>query len=241
MPHGRPDWYDITPMIQVHSSEDVNELAARLNSPNVYDRRGNVIYQTDWSNGDSDWYVTPGGGASYSIDYEYSRIGGVTLKCYLTAAAADTVTVTKGMSIPYSESIGAELCWSMSGTPGYIDWSIIVARTPTKLTGTIRYNYTSQVLSYKASDGSFVQISDTVDLRLGPRYFSFLKLCIDKSTGKYLRCLVNDYPFSLSEYELYPSAFASTPYIEVKMIAYSSGVALSGIYVDSVIVTINEI
>ena len=55
MAHGAPDWFGTTPQGMVHRVADLAELAARLGSPDVFDRRGNVLFMDSFENGQNNW------------------------------------------------------------------------------------------------------------------------------------------------------------------------------------------
>lgn len=55
MPRGMPDWGEYSPQEVVSKLLDNAELAARLGSPVLFDRRGTVIFMDDFNCGVNHW------------------------------------------------------------------------------------------------------------------------------------------------------------------------------------------
>ncbi|GAI90305.1 unnamed protein product, partial [marine sediment metagenome] len=77
MPHGTPDWGLVGPKDTVYGLDDLGEHAVRLGTPHLWDRRGDVIWMSDFREGlgDVGTFVGPGAGGSVVLHTEYARQG----------------------------------------------------------------------------------------------------------------------------------------------------------------------
>ena len=92
MAHGHPDYGGAAPLATVYTLQDLAELAARLGSIDVFDRRGNVLLLDDFESGIKKWLF--GGTGSYSAGWICDRAehGGFCLSIQTEGAATSLVS-----------------------------------------------------------------------------------------------------------------------------------------------------
>jgi len=241
MPHGRPDWYNITPMIQVHASEDVNELAARLGSVDVWDRRGNVVFIDDFSHG-----VLP-------YDASYSGAGSsIRLEAYYTATGTPSLVLDPGPNEGDYAYVGLRAPTAGSKVIGFeaaINPLTSDASANLRLQqydGTRHYEYVVRIdkddgsLSYKSDSGSYVTLSSGAIWPNLVNYFHRLKVVVDLGSHEYVRCLLNDEAHSLVGEGGYD--VEATSYSDLRFRCYAGYEQARGgaVVIDYIVVTINE-
>ena len=241
MPHGRPDWYDYAPMVQVHASEDINELAARQDHINVYDRRGNVVHVETFAQGTGGFYSYATGAASLALSAAYSRTDGLALCCYTYGNTADVVNLSWSQGIQAALSRGLEVSWSATAQHGIIELYLGHDDGAHQWLGGIRYSYETTTLYYYDSSDNWIVIDATLVLSAGATVWHFCKIAVDFEEHQYLRVLVDSHSYSLAGIGL-NSSLSVTPGIDYWMVSPQGGGAVaSDYYIDSVIATINEL
>ncbi len=76
MAHGTPDWAGTAAQSITAPVADMGELAARLKSVDVYDRRGNVILADNFDGGAQTWqFVNSGAGETIQWTSAYRSVG----------------------------------------------------------------------------------------------------------------------------------------------------------------------
>lgn len=241
MPHGRPDWYNITPMVQVHASEDLAELSARQDHINVYDRRGNVVHVETFAQGTGGFYTYVTGAASSALSAAYSRTDGLALCCYTYGSTDDVVTLIWTQGIQAALSRGLEVSWSATAQHGIIELGLGHDEGGSPWLGGIRYSYETTTLYYYDSSNNLIVIDATLVLPTDATVWHFCKIAVDFEEHQYLRVLVDNHSYSLAGIGL-SSSLWSIPGVDYWIVsAQGGGAVASEYYIDSVIATINEL
>ena len=240
--HGRPDWYNITPMIQIHASDDVNELAARLHSNNLYDRRGNVICLDDFFTGNAKGTVTDDGlGSTSYLEINQQLSGNPNLALYAIANANAIEIYSHNISITVPNGFGTEWCWNCDNNTIQIQFQIYWF-TPTKqYRAAIKFDCTTSKGYYLDSGLNWVQFATNLVFGTGSSTLSTTKLVVDTNANTYLRFIQNNRTFSLAAIPVYSAMNIGGSLVKpaIKLIGNASSVSILEIYWT--IITINEL
>jgi hypothetical protein len=180
-------------MIQVHASEDINELAARLGAANSVDRRGNVIAFDSFERGIGSWgfsFNDMGSNANWTA--LQGLYGALTAQLHTVAGATKYSTAGRQMLFPQSGSLGAEWGFSHSITPTLIEARVLVYTGTTYQMFTVRYTYSSGVMAYLNDAGWQTLYTDTKVFLVSQEVSNFIKLVVDVDAGKFLRLITGD-------------------------------------------------
>jgi hypothetical protein len=241
MTHGTEDYWSASPTSTTYASVDIAELAARLKSPDTYDRRGNVLNIEDWNNGLSHVYGVSAGGSGTT---QLSAVGSVnsplTAKITTDLINGNYYGVKKEMFYPAISKIGLELCFSINNTIHnafvYLDFY-----DGTNLTEfVIYYEHSSGKLYIRDSAGVYHVLATPGVLYPDNKKFEICKLVVDLLSGAYVRLLWGAHNYDASAYSGKVTAAASNRYMyyvfQVDGTAGGAGV----IQLGSIIVTQNE-
>jgi len=226
--------------VQIHASEDINELAARLDNVNVFDRRGNVVDTETFAYGLGGCYVVPGGGASYELSCAYSRSDGLSLKCLTTGLDFDSVTIDKYQGVQGSGSRGLEVSWSATAKHGQIGIALWYHTGTLYYWAQVYYDFDTETLYYLDDAGVGQEIDNALLLSAGGSVWHYLKLAVDFEAGKYLRVLVDGHSYSLAGITIHSHAESADISENWHVFVVGSVIAASDYYIDSMIYTINE-
>jgi hypothetical protein len=240
MPHGRPDWYNIAPLIQIHASEDVNELAARLNPVNVYDRRGNVVMIDSFAEGIAKGSYDVYGAASLSWSIEASRTEGMCLKVNDLSNDADGFRIRYTQGLQYASTMAIEASWCTSLSRPLVELSMGYYALAGIYLPKIRYNHYTNAIDYWGTDSNWHNIATVPALNAGTGTWHFIKMVVDWENGEYLRVLINHENYSLAGIPIYFIATPSNHYVYSEFYCEGYGAVATDLYIDSIIITINE-
>ena len=199
MAHGQPDYGMYSAAQTIYGLADMGELAVRLGSPVVHDRRGDVLWFDTFENGIGSWSPQPSGyQGSVTWDGDYSRKGGFSMKLATSGAAEDVIEAWHLEHFPVLSPFGFEASFQTHVSMSTIDFAMTVETIPDYFYPVIRYDYANHKLQYKDSEGEYQDIATDLSLKDSVYVFHVMKLVFDPTTGKYVRLIVNATEYDLS-------------------------------------------
>jgi hypothetical protein len=241
MAHGTTDWHGSTPQEQVYRSVDMAELAARLGSPDVSDRRGNVVFMDSFANGPAGWDFSGSGGvaAGYPVaDPVYH--GALALGLQTDAVNFAGSEWDRSVALPIFSKFGVETTFAFPINTQYVGLGLSI------YTGAVWYSYavrwyqnTGQLGVFNSGPGFTILASPGPLTNTGRTWYT-LKLVIDPTTGYYERVL-----FNTTMYDCHTIQPPQTPDLTplsgaIFLRAAPVGAVSRLILFDSVVFTVNE-
>lgn len=241
-PHGTPDWGHIGPKSTTYGLDDLAELAVRLGSPVMWDRRGDVIQFDTFDGGFGQVEPTAyGDNSDIFLSPDATRLGGLAA-CIKTDGGKDrSGQLGYPIPMPAPSKLGAEFCFSSpEGCEYYglmIHW----------YTGQIRYSATIIIeidngkLFYLDVDGGEEEFEKGLAFYNRAKPSNTAKLVGDFVDFQYVRFILNETTYDLSDYPLQKTEEDYTmPQVIVTIFVKGKAEAYIYHFVDSVIVTQNE-
>jgi hypothetical protein len=236
-----PDWGGQYNNSQMYPLFDMGELAARLDSPVTYDRRGAVLWMYDFREGIGD--VGPAtSGTGSAVNLSVSIFERPPCSCVLQSGTDDGAyaRLERRVPVPQGKRVGvaASLRCNPNVSKVYLDlyhydgsslwWSYLVA------------DLDAGTLSVRTlEDGVHVLDASFPDLSTG-YYFSHFKLVCDLSNHSLVRGIVDDAEYDLSAYTMPSQANGSAPNVLLRVTNEGHNLVAATVNVDSIIVTTNE-
>jgi len=125
MPHGTPDWGLVGPKSTTYGLDDLGEHAVRLGSPVLWDRRGDVLVQTDFREGLGSF---DGGGAgtgwAVTLHAGNARTGAYCAKLTPGSDGGQNAWLSKALPRPVLAKVGLEFSFSCAPGTGRWLWCI---------------------------------------------------------------------------------------------------------------------
>ena len=249
---GRPDYSAAVPTGvakaqvtgKVYTSTDLAELAARLGSPNVYDRRGNVIFIDNFENGIGSYTYALGAGPGSKREWssEVSRSGGFSLKLWGGVGTASSFT-RSWATMDVGQNTGVEMglaCPAPPYTPLYLRIYITYNDSVLTHVAGAQFNNLIGSVSYLNDAGGWTETIRGLFLTWVPGTFSNLKLVVDLASDRYLRCMINQAEFDMSMLSSYKRALVSLPFASSKFEMESAPAVNSYCWGDDIIITQDE-
>ncbi|MBT9161303.1 MAG: hypothetical protein DDT26_02608 [Dehalococcoidia bacterium] len=220
---------------------EMAELAARLGSPNTFDRRGDIVWMDDFEDNINKWVITTWGvGASVVLSTEAARNGARSAKLVTGNAINESASIEVICPILLIANVGFE--FSFAGNPP----NSVHEVSPNILTGT---HLISPRIEYIASTGTlrirneFLQWINLItghNLRSSIRCFHTMKVVVDVPARRYIRLLLDSLTFDISQHNILVTPDTRTPDTHFNIL-YRTTTAVTRItYIDNVIITQNE-
>jgi hypothetical protein len=241
MPHGQRDWSNVGAEEFVHGLSDLAELAARLGSPVLFNREGQVLFLESFEYGIQAWTTaTSGASADIFTSAGWNRTSGYSCKLVAGSDADKYAQISRFFPYPYVSKYGIEFAFVFDGDLDTLDLEIYLYDGSTLYHFGVRYDHGSSTLDlYTTGNDWSTQITGVSLLVTGSPYH-ILKVVFDMSTGLYTRLIVNDTETNIETVPAYSVADATGAQMKVVITNRSAGGSDRTVYVDDVIVTTGE-
>ena len=220
---------------------DLAELAARLGSPNTYDRRGTVVWMTDFSHGLQG--STPGTSdaeCEYRISAERSHFGGYSLKLDPSDEVGSYVEWGNIVQFLTTGKMGLEAIVSSGANPDAIRLKMYHQDGTTIQKAELNYDTESGDWTIRTGDTTWETVLTGFKIQQDATAWYSIKLIIDPETMKYVRMQVARQEVDISEHSIYNYGSGNLGQLICRVMVYGDATRHAAIWVDAVIVTQNE-
>ena len=241
MVHTLPDYTTKYRMTTVFGNLDTGEIAARLGSPDTYDRRGAVIWYDDFNSPTLKWRTgSNGAGYSFDISTAQSFRGDSALKITTPNVSGKTAYIYKSFGRPAAARLGYEVSFTRKDTMSYFLFRMRGLLNDISTSAAIKYIPGTSTLQYEDIDGNYQTFA--TDAEMGAQDFEFctLKFVADFATHKYARCMFTNKTYDLSSYAMGQTGAVATDYIQLDLYAVIGENNSRVVYIDDLIFTNNE-
>lgn len=205
--HGGRDYPDFgisTMGSSVSVIADLGELAARLGSPNLYDRQGNTFYIQSWEHGLGNWVTF-----SHATQKEpYVATFNLLRSPYVIALEQNGTTSTPTgiqTAVPHFTSgiLGLEARFLYKASFRWLDLSFTTYDGNDLRTAEIRIDVPEKKLYYRDDQNDWVEFGDLPDFNTTTPTWNFVKLVTDFNKDTYIRFIYNNTSFPLTDIPFY--------------------------------------
>lgn len=218
------------------------ELAVRLGSSNIYDRRGQTLFMETFEQGLFHWdKITDG------------ALAAVALSPIAALASGYSVLLTGGNTTDWEAGVervvpsrpvgrmGLEFSLAMPGSWDYVQATFYMYTGTQVLYGVVRWHNTGYILQvYDKIDG-YTNVGVGKVLGSGAQIFNTIKFVANTDTLDYVRLMFNNQEIDVSAYEIFSGAdLLSSPHVKVVITLYSRDGFNDTMHLDNVIVTVAE-
>ena len=241
MAHGLPDWGLVGPKATVYGLDDLAEHAGRVGSPNVFDRRGDLVWQCDFRDGLESFSDDSGIAGGYTgLSTAHTRCGAYSMFFNTGPAHAAGAEAERNLPFPVHSRLGLEASFSISGDHLYYQADMYAQSWTHTYHATMRVDPVNFLLQYRDQGGVFQPLRTGIDLNMFTECPNTLKFVIDWSTGEYVRAILNHEETSMAGLFFQTIAAGARPILRIEFMYMNQDDYEIRSYVDSVIVTQNE-
>jgi hypothetical protein len=219
----------------------LGELAVRLGSPSVFERRGSVMWWDSFEHGLLHWELPSGGTAAAVVSSIDSKSGGFSaLVTSYNDQLNEAVIAHRETLLDLTGRVGVEFSFQHQDlwTGNIYLWALLDTGADTFMFG-VRWNRDTSVLQVY-DNGVWTTVDLECFIVCNIKSWSTLKLVVDCATHDYVRLYANGYFYDLSTYTSEAQGFYSSPGVEVRIGPTAIDAVAESWLIDDVIVTTNE-
>ena len=240
---GLPDYAQAKPVGSVpvgpiYTSTDMGELAARLKSSDVFDRRGNIVWFDDFEDGVQKWTVVGDAGFGYAWDADHPHHSGHSLKFWTGAGAWWETYVSTWCPYPTLSKMGFEVAFRPDTELGALHFYTQMNDGTVQHRADIAYNLVTDRWTYLNAAGGYTFLP--ADIIIPVDHYSIIKVVCDFETDEYVRLIVNNATFNLGGIGIRATPSVVGPYLGATVNIVNQALGASTCYMDSAIITQNE-
>jgi len=198
MPRGQRDYGLYAPTEVTASVSDMGEVAARLGSIVIYDRRGIVVDFDNFESPVLNWEAANAAAGDYArLDSTNNRSGAQAVKLHSRNVAGAYAGIVKNVQPLASESLGMEISFDHLQTDCCLVAMIeYIGSTRHHLAG-IKLDFADNKLYVWDGNPDWVEAGDIPEMETENHLFYTLKFVVDFTTDMYKRVMLN-----LNEYDI---------------------------------------
>jgi hypothetical protein len=241
MPRGAPDYSNVRAYGPMQRLDDMAELAARLGSPDRFERGGRIVYLESFEYGLSSWNPTTyGTGAEAILVPTIKNTGRFSARLTGGSDGAGAVKIFRKFAYPVLNKYSAEFAVHFEAHTGDIRLRLVQHDGTTEYQYNVKYDPINDVLYYQDSAGDWQTIAEDLDLQSPYMGFHIFKLVADFENQVYERLVVDNETYDLSSYDAYSFTSGDCPNVRVDVLLYSETGYNGFSYVDDIILKQNE-
>lgn len=217
------------------------ELAARLGSLCLRDKRGYVQYMDDFEDTALKWTNSATGtGASVSLTNTESYFKDQCVKLICGTSGANKSYIARRFPLSASSRIGMEFFFMLTADDCQHRWKMFI------YDGTNRYQMQIAMSSHDTNltiahdSASWTTLDSDFPAYEGDHMWHNLKLVCDTATKKYVRLILDDTEYDISAIDVYSTSDNSLPNIYIYIGIENEGTGNYAVYYDGFILTNNE-
>jgi len=211
------------------------ELAARLGSLRVYDRRGMSILEHKFDCGLGLFSVSGvGTGHAETLNPVYWRTGGYSVKLVGGSDGDGTAYVTASLPVLPSAAVAAEGLWSIDTVTDFVRMEVDYWDGTSLYSAKVYYDVSNEALKLYDEDGFWIAVGSGIKLNMVAGMFNYWKLVVDAMHGNYSRLLVNGVEYDASTFQLFITAASVAPRVAITFSNYSRAGNNDVVYLDSI-------
>jgi len=241
MAHGTPDWYGIAPKEQTYVMEDDAELAARLDSPLKWDRRGDVIWMQTFESGLKDvnlWGAGVGNAQYLSTAMPFH--GHACLHLVTGDAVGDQARGNYHLPQPSLGAWGEQMWTSFDDQVDTVNMWLRLFNGSDQIVAGVAYDLPAAEVRIYLEGVGWTTIDTDVNLYAHESYYHIFKVVGRYDSRNYERLIIDDRVYLLSEYEMYSTPSIAAPYVSLEFAIDTAVAANAHANIDNLIYTINE-
>lgn len=241
MAHGAEDYSNVRKKEYSYRIDDLAELAARVGSPVVYDRRGEVVFMETFAYGFDPWATGYDGTyAAVLLDPLRFVSNGFSVLLRAGTDLDGFATLQRYFPSLSVEKLGLEFRAYINPNVKSLSAEIEVYDGTYLHDAAIYYYPVSGIVRIKGPKGYTEIAMEDKFLALDVQMFSFVKIVFDLIDKNYLRIIFNGEQKGISSVKYYNPSSDKKPHVKILFYCISNGEGNAETYLDNIILTRNE-
>lgn len=241
MAHGAPDDSNVMKFGGVNRLDDLGELAARLGSPVMYHRLGDVVFIDDFEYGLNSWETFGTNSDRFCrTSNEASLSRGAS--CILNSGTGGflPIYIQNHFASVMGKRLGFYVAISLRANVGTFGMNLHVYSRTEQMSYMWQWRKSTRELTCRTTGGGFHSIDSDVGLYENPTLYHHFKLVIDQQTQMYRGLYLNDVYYDLSSVPGWITTPGREKHIITNVLNSGDGTLASEIALDNFVITTNE-
>lgn len=217
------------------------ELAVRLGSINIYERRGTTVFMEDFEGAGLFWTGSGAGtGNVQALSTAWGKSGSQSCELTAGAGALGQARIYREFYVPLVGLTGIESSFTVDAATDYVHMHMRYYDGSGYKSGGLRYDRANTKIEYQNSSNVWTELIASYELNTTTKQFNTWKLILDLENTEYERMLINDKEEDMDGVALYDTGTGGTEHLYVNIRHDSAHDDAKTIYIDNVILTTNE-
>jgi hypothetical protein len=217
------------------------ELAARLGSPSMLERSGQVLFMDPGGLNAAQYAVATGGvNSAFTECGLVGVLGPLSYKLIAGPALGNSVAITRRIPKVTFGGVGLEVCFNLTVAYQELFFLLKVDTATSQWDGGVCLNQGTGKITYIDNTGAWVVLDDIpTPIAIGDSHF--IKLTMSPTLGKYMRLRFDDISWDMSAIVPFNSVGLARPQIQYGLTLHCDGTADAIAYLGPQIVTVSEV
>ena len=241
MPRGQPDYGVYQQQWAIAGLADLGEAVARLDSINIYDRRGFTAWMDSFEPPVLRWTASASAGGTAPVLSTTQQWMGVQSVYFVTAAVAgEWSQLIKVLPLIRLGKVGIEFSIYLDcQAPGYFQVLAYIFDGTNRRDADLRLDNRARTASIVTPAG-LIPVATNCFPAWPVQVWTSVKLVVDMDTDMYTRLLIGDREFPIHTHALVPGAPTTSRFIQLTLRLQGDLIAIMDAYLDNFILTQNE-
>lgn len=239
--HGAPDWSIYRIDSQTYTVMDLAELAARLGSIVIFDRRGDVVLLEDFSCGLNRWSaILEGTDAAASLSPTYVQSLGYSVKLTCGSDGQRSAGIRIPVPYPRQAAYGLEASFTFETNHAEFRLALTVYDSTDKHVFQIKYKKDTGRVQYLDADNAYQDLTPVCKTYINANLFNTMKIVANPITDTYERAILNRQTYDLADIPCYTTADATGQHFQIDLSYVGADGENPTGYADTIILTADE-
>ncbi len=241
MSHGTPDWGLTAGTSKTYQLTDLAEAVARLGALDRFDRRGEVLFETDFHNGLSGWLLEVTAHDLVYLSNTWFVGGPFAARIAMDGTGVGLAGLSRQVPFASVSGFGCEFSFHISALLTYQFFEMDVVDGSRDWRYVLRYDPVNNLLQQESPAGVWVTVLANLDLSGAQQSFHTLKMVSQSGGTGWARLIVDSQEVVPALPPVNAGAAGGLTYVYILFSSQSGGTGFAGdVWLDDVIVTHNE-
>jgi len=241
MAHGHEDWGAFAQVSTIYTVQDMGELAARMGSLALFDRRGNLCLSDDFESTTLKWGSdTLGANSARARSTTSAFMGDASMALTAGPDIDDYAKIYNSVGWIKAGKLGLEFVYNLPDNNVMLELHLRIHTGSTQLNAKVRYDSYNYLLQYFDQSSTWQTFATAVHVEPETYRYYAIKFVADMVNKVYTRCIFNGIEYDLSAYSIQETAGATAPLLEVFISHHRLLDTTETVYIDNVLLTQNE-